>query len=159
MSREIIWAGMATPERYQSRPMAKRVLVIEDESDILIYLMAVLEDQGYDVRPLDTEAPLAEAIKSGRPDLILLDVMMPVRSGVSIYKELRTSKTLKSIPVIIISGFSSESGSMPGNFRKMIPDRSIPAPEGFIDKPMNLETLISMVHEVTCGPRDMRGKA
>jgi DNA-binding NtrC family response regulator len=69
------------------------------------------------------------------------------RSGISIYKELRTSAELRHIPVIIISGFSPESGNMADNFRKMIPDESIPAPNGFMDKPMNLDRLITMIHE------------
>lgn len=127
--------------------MAKCVLVIEDESDILTYLMAVLEDLGLDANTLKSEEPLADSIKLAQPDLILLDVMMPKRSGISIYKQLRTSAELRHVPVIIISGFSPESGNMADNFRKMILDNSIPAPDGFIDKPMNLDRLITMIHE------------
>ena len=144
--------GAEPLSRFCNKPMAKSVLVIEDESDVLTYLMAVLEDQGFDASTLNTKVSLAESIKSAQPDLILLDVMMPLRSGISIYKELRTSPELMRIPVIIISGFSPESESMPADFRKMIPDKSIPTPDGFIDKPMNVDTLITMVHEMT-GPR------
>ncbi len=127
--------------------MAKKVLVIEDEADILIYLMAVLEDLGLEADTLQSEEPLSQSIQSARPDLILLDVMMPNRSGVSIYRELRSSDELRDIPVIIISGFSPESGNMADNFKNLISDNSIPAPNGFIDKPMNLDRLIHMVHE------------
>lgn len=127
--------------------MDKKVLVIEDESDIRVYLSAVLEDLGLEAEMLEMDAPLAERVSSAGPDLILLDVMMPKRSGVSIYEELRTTPGLKEIPVIIISGFSPEGDTMSGNFRSMISDPAIPAPDGFIDKPMNLDRLIAMVRE------------
>ena len=83
--------------------MAKRVLVIEDEFDILTYLMAVLEDRGFDPRELNDDLPLSDAVESVEPDLILLDVMMPIRSGISIYEELRSSPNLKDIPVIALT--------------------------------------------------------
>ena len=82
-------------------PMEKRVLVIEDESDVLTYLLAVLEDQGLQADTLAYDAALAEGVALVDPDLILLDVMMPERSGISIYEELRTTPGLRKIPVII----------------------------------------------------------
>ena len=71
--------------------MGKKVLVIEDEADILAYLLAVLEDQGWQAEELDSNVPLGEGVAAVQPDLILLDVMMPERSGVSIYEEMRTT--------------------------------------------------------------------
>ena len=127
--------------------MEKKVLVIEDESDIRTYLLAVLEDLGLETAMLDIDEPLAEGVASAGPDLILLDVMMPRRSGVSIYEELRTTPGMMEIPVIIISGFSPEGDTMSGNFRNMMSDPGIPVPDGFIDKPMNLDRLITMVRE------------
>jgi CheY-like chemotaxis protein len=137
----------------QDNAMIKKVLVIEDQLDIATYLLAVLEDQGLHAETLKYDAPLAEGAASARPDLILLDVMMPKRCGVSIYKELRTTHELKHIPVIIISGFSPGGDSMTGRFRQMISDPSIPDPNGCIDKPMNLEHLITMVRD-TLGLND-----
>jgi two-component system phosphate regulon response regulator PhoB len=134
----------------RENPMTKKVLVIEDESDIATYLLAVLEDQGLSAQTLKDDAPLAEEAASLRPDLILLDVMMPKRSGVSIYKELRTTPELRQIPVIIISGFSPEGESMAGTFRQMISDPSIADPDGFIGKPMHLDHLIAMVRDTLC---------
>ncbi len=127
--------------------MEKKVLVIEDESDIRTYLLAVLEDLGLEAVMLDIDAPLAEGVASAEPDLILLDVMMPKRSGVSIYEELRTTPGLVEIPVIIISGFSPEGDTMSVNFSNMMSNPSIPVPDGFINKPMNLDRLITMVQE------------
>ncbi len=125
--------------------MDKKVLIIEDESDIRTYLLAVLEDQGLRAEALDMGTPLAEGVASAGPDLILLDVMMPKRSGVSIYEELRTTPDLRHIPVIIISGFSPEGDTMSGNFRNLIAAPGLPQPDGFIDKPMNLDRLIAMI--------------
>lgn len=134
--------------------MDKKVLVIEDEADVLTYLLAVLEDQGLQAETLDRNAALAEGVASARPDLILLDVMMPERSGVSIYEELRTTPALMDIPVIIISGFSPDGDSMSTNFQQMLSDPSLPLPDGFIDKPMNLDLLITMVHDTLGATED-----
>ena len=129
--------------------MAPTVLVIEDESDVLTYLMTVLEDHGFSVFTVNARDFDIGELARESPDLILLDVMMPMRSGVSIYKELRTSSIFSKIPVVIISGFSSDASRMSGDFLKMMTDKSIPAPDGFVDKPVDLDQLITLVRRLT----------
>ena len=129
--------------------MAPTVLVIEDESDILTYLMAVLEDHGFEACTVSAAGSIAAAVTAAAPDLILLDVMMPMRSGVSIYKELRATSDFSRIPVVILSGFSSHGSRMPGEFRSMLTDESIPPPDGFVDKPVDLDQLIALVRGLT----------
>ena len=129
--------------------MAKKILVIEDEPDILTYLMAVLEDHGFDAVSMVEQSGLVDAVKAEQPDLIMLDVMMPKRSGVSIFRELRATPELKGVPVAIISGFSPEGSDMASGFKHLISDQRIEAPNGFLDKPVDRQALISLVRRLT----------
>ena len=134
--------------------MAKKILIIEDEPDILTYLIAVLEDHGFDAVSIADQAAVGDAVKSIQPDLIMLDVMMPRRSGVSIYRELKSSPELKTIPVAIISGFSPEGNDMAAGFNRMLPDEAIEVPNGFVDKPVDRQALIALACRLTSGGED-----
>jgi len=135
--------------------LAKKILIIEDEPDILTYLTALLEDHGFHAFPIADQMAVADTVAAVQPDLILLDVMMPKRSGVSIYKELRSSPELKAIPVAIISGFSPEGNDMATGFSRMLPDEQIEAPSGFVDKPVDRQALITMARRLTAQPKDL----
>ncbi len=129
--------------------MQKKVLVIEDESDILIYLMTLLDDHGFDASTLEADDSLVESIRSDKPDLIVLDVMMPQRSGVSIYKELRSCKDFDAVPVVILSGFAPDGNRMSSGFKRMMQDATLPPPNGFLDKPVDVDVFISLVRQLT----------
>ena len=126
-----------------------RVLIIEDEPDILTYLTTVLEDHHYHAYALDFQDNLHASITKFRPHLIILDVMMPKRSGISIYRELRTSAEFRNVPVAILSGLPIEGDAISGNFRAMLNDETIPEPDAFIDKPVDLNAFIDLVRRLT----------
>lgn len=134
--------------------MAKKILIIEDEPDILTYLTALLEDHGFEAFSVSDRMDVVEAVLAGHPDLIMLDVMMPRRSGVSIYKELRSLPQLSAIPVAIISGFSPEGDGMASGFRRLLSDEKIQPPSGFVDKPVDREALIAMARRLTAQGED-----
>ena len=129
--------------------MPKKILVIEDESDILIYLMTLLEDHGFQALTIRADDALVHSIRSENPDLVVLDVMMPLRSGVSVYKELRACSDLDAVSVVILSGFAPDGDSMSSGFRKMVQDETIRPPDGFIDKPVDADAFISLVRRLT----------
>jgi len=121
-----------------------KILIIDDEPDIRTYLMAALEDSGYETFAVKENEPAQEVIKSYQPDLIILDIMMPKQSGISIYKELRSKPQFSNIPVAIISGMLPGKG-FKTEFKKLINDNTISFPEGFIEKPFQLHILIELV--------------
>ena len=127
--------------------MAKNVMIIDDEPDIRRYLMAALEDNGYETCTIDENEPIIDAVREWEPDLIILDVMMPRRSGVSIYLELRTSLAFRNIPIVLISGISPAKDFMEEALEKLIKDKTIPPPEGFIEKPLKLPLLMELVEQ------------
>ena len=79
--------------------MAKQVLVIDDDQNTVKYLSVVLREHGYDpVLAFDGSEGLKK-IKQSKPDLIVLDVMMPKKSGFVLFKELKEDKRYREIPI------------------------------------------------------------
>ncbi|MBW1810501.1 MAG: response regulator [Deltaproteobacteria bacterium] len=89
--------------------MAKKILVVDDEKDIIEYLSSLLEDNGYLVSSACNGIDAMESIKADRPDLILLDLQMPEETGTGLYRKLRNKKDLRDIPIIIVSGFAGRN--------------------------------------------------
>ena len=74
--------------------MGKRVLIVEDEPNIVESLRFLLEREGLDVTVQSDGAMAVASVKSGRPDLVILDVMLPNRSGFDILRDLRAMQSL-----------------------------------------------------------------
>jgi len=129
--------------------MTKKVMIIDDELDIRMYLEAALEDNGYQTCGVGESQSILDAVIDQEPDLIVLDIMMPRRSGVSVYKEFRTSEAFKNIPVVIISGMLVAKNSIEEEFKKLIGDETIPMPNGFIEKPIKLPALLGLVEKLS----------
>ncbi|KPA15303.1 Signal transduction response regulator, receiver region domain protein [Candidatus Magnetomorum sp. HK-1] len=129
--------------------MSKKILIIDDEPDICTYLQAALEDYGFESHTIkDHNISFMEPIKSIKPDLIILDIMMPGQSGISIYKELRHEPTISDIAVIFMSGMTPDNEFSPEGVQKFLNDASISLPEGFLEKPVQIPELIKMINDI-----------
>jgi two-component system phosphate regulon response regulator PhoB len=85
-----------------------KVMVVEDESDIREILKNLLEEEGFQVVALDNGMNLLEELKSNRPDLLLLDQILPGKTGVEALREVRASQNFGRLPVIMVTGLSGE---------------------------------------------------
>jgi len=120
----------------------KTVLVVDDEPDARDYLTTVLQDNGYATVTAKDGAEAIAKLEESAPDLVLLDITMPEKSGVAVYRKLREDDQLKSIPVIIITGVSDE-------FKTFISSRrQVPPPDGYINKPVDADAFVKMVREL-----------
>ena len=120
----------------------KTVLVVDDEPDARDYLATVLEDNGFSVTLATNGAEAIGALDAATPDLVTLDITMPEKSGVSVYRKLKETDHLKSVPVIIITGMSDD-------FEKFISTRrQVPPPEGYIPKPVEVDAFLAMVNKL-----------
>jgi DNA-binding response OmpR family regulator len=81
----------------------KKILVIDDEVDLVDLVKIRLEVDNYYVMPLYTSTRALEIAKREKPDLILLDVMMPDKDGYEVCKELKADRETKSIPVVMFT--------------------------------------------------------
>jgi len=94
--------------------MPHRILVIEDEPSIAELIAINLTHSGFIVeRALQTEEGL-QKIKSQKPDLLILDWMMPGKSGVQFTKELRASPELQNIPILMLTAKGAEADKIQG---------------------------------------------
>lgn len=117
-----------------------RILVVDDEPDVLVYYSAVLEDQGAQVLQAPDGDSALELAQRERPDLITLDLSMPGTDGGRVFEALRRDPRLAAIPVCIITGRPE--------LRRLIYDRPVAPPEGYLDKPVDEETLLRNVRKI-----------
>ena len=125
----------------------RRVLVVDDEPDIVTYFTILLESNGFDVLSSDNAHEAVSIAAEQRPGLICLDIMMPRKSGLACYKELRQKEETKTIPVIIVSAFGQPKEFKGDRFKMIINEDDIPEPEGFIEKPIQPDEFISAIEE------------
>ena len=122
----------------------KTVLIVEDEMDMRIFISTLLETSGYTpVVTRDGKEGLAKA-RDVSPDLIILDVMMPGEGGVHMFRQLKTDRTLRSIPVIMLSAVARKTFSHYLNMVNARLDKPITGPDAYIEKPPEAEELLQM---------------
>lgn len=143
-------AGTETVEAPDS---LANVLVIDDEPDVAATIAVMLEDGGYNATTLtDSREALAVAHRI-LPDLITLDLDMPLKSGLTVYGELKADKTLSCVPVVIITGVEEDVESM-------VRERTdLPNFSGYIHKPVDPDRLLTTASEVLAKPESEGGCA
>ncbi|WP_272006937.1 response regulator transcription factor [Roseovarius sp. ZX-A-9] len=83
--------------------MARRVLLIEDEPNIIEAISFILSRDGWDVKSHSNGHDAMEIVRARRPDVIILDVMLPGRSGFDILADIRADPDLGKVPVLMLT--------------------------------------------------------
>jgi CheY-like chemotaxis protein len=125
--------------------MAQKVLVVDDELDIRTFIITLLETEGY--KPLsavDGKEGL-EIARRVKPALIILDVMMPKESGITMYRDLKNDPELKNIPVIMLSALSKKTFFHSQKVLDEYKEEKIPEPSAYIEKPPEPEELLEAI--------------
>ncbi len=89
--------------------MSKRVLLIEDEPNIIEAIRFILSRDGWDVRTHSNGSDAVEAVRARMPDVVVLDVMLPGKSGLDILSEMRADSDLAEIPVLMLTARGQKS--------------------------------------------------
>jgi two-component system alkaline phosphatase synthesis response regulator PhoP len=127
-------------------PPAKKVLIADDELDVHAFVQTALEDDGYElITATDGDAALERAAEE-RPDLVILDVQMPKKSGFTVFQELRAHEATRDIPVIMLTAISERVG-LPFGGNDMGEFYGTD-PEAFIDKPVDPDALRDTVRKL-----------
>jgi len=120
----------------------KKILIIDDEEDVLTYLSVFFADNGFNVLEAQNGKEGVEKAFSEKPDIITLDVSMPEESGVKALRELQENKITRNTPVIIVTGVASD-------FKRFIETRKqVHPPEGYFEKPVDRDELLRKVKEL-----------
>jgi len=146
--------------------MAKRVLVVDDDHNAVRYLSAVLRDHGYEpVAAHDGKEGFAE-VEQAAPDLVVLDVMMPKKSGFALFEQLKSHERYSEIPVLMLTAvrgvlqeleehkeetFERPYDSLREALKQKIHEmRELGPvkPEIFVDKPVDPDAFIAKVKQL-----------
>ena len=94
--------------------MTRKIILAEDEPQIARLIEFKLKKEGYDVTWKENGEEALKAIKADKPDLIVLDIMMPVMGGYEVLRRLKEDENLKSIPVIMLTARAQEKDVVKG---------------------------------------------
>jgi len=97
----------------------------------------LLRDNGYQTVSANDGQEGMEKVKAEKPDLVVLDVSMPKKSGMGFYKDVKSDPEFSSIPVIFVTGVTGFGGDDQGIKKFINGRRNIPPPEGFFSKPID----------------------
>jgi diguanylate cyclase (GGDEF)-like protein len=119
-------------------------LIIEDDRDISALFRHVLDIAGYHTEIILHGLEAINRLKSVRPDIILLDLHLPGLSGTQILEHVRADERLKSVPVVVITGYARDAESLPVE------------PDLVLMKPVNLDQLSNLVQRLRTTPSSLR---
>jgi DNA-binding response OmpR family regulator len=146
--------------------MSKTVMIIDDDPNTVKFLSVLLSENGYEpVAAYDGREGM-EKLKENKVDLIILDVMMPKKTGFVLFKQLKKSDDLNDIPVLMLTGVAAELQGMDEeagdtferpydslrealrkHLKEMREEGEV-RPEMFVDKPVDPESFVEKVRSL-----------
>jgi DNA-binding response OmpR family regulator len=123
---------------------AKYVMIVDDDPDLVETVAMMLESKGFEVGKAYDGIEGEEAINKRRPDVLILDVMMPRKNGYQLCKELKANKDTQGIPVILLTAVGE---AVPTTTYTHYEGMTVEA-EDFIPKPVDAATLVQAVERL-----------
>lgn len=128
--------------------MSKKVLVVDDDPDVRLFNVTVVEESGYAPLEADNGEDGLRLIKAEKPDLVILDVLMPKQSGIRLYRELKTDPALKTVQVVILSGIAKRTFLRSQKALTEFGGDPVPEPEIYLEKPVEHDELEAVIKKV-----------
>jgi DNA-binding response OmpR family regulator len=120
-------------------PTKATVLIIDDSSVNNLLLENILDAEGYQVMVSFNGKEAFEMMEKEKPDLILLDIMMPGMNGFNVLKEIKSTKSIQDIPIIMVSA-KSDAVDIEKSLQMGAVD--------YIVKPINIKTILDKIQDV-----------
>ena len=141
------------------------ILIVDDEEANVVYLSQILEDHGFRYKVANNGAEALEKVKECHPALVLLDIMMPKKSGVGVFQRMKGDPDLANIPIIVVTGASRVTGvdmktgeerqkesyedDLVRGFGVRLQEKLAGlTPDGFIEKPVDPPALVAKIREL-----------
>lgn len=90
--------------------MPKTILIVEDYADVRAMMKMLIRTRGYKVVEATDGYDAIEKAKQHQPDLILMDIMMPIMDGINAAKVIREIKELENVPIVALTAYGKENG-------------------------------------------------
>lgn len=119
-----------------------RILIVDDEPNIVLALELLMKKEGYEVLSVDDGQKALDAVSTFRPDLILLDIMMPKMDGYEVCQQIRMDASNKNIAVIMLTAKGREVEKEKG--------LALGA-DYYITKPFSTREVVAKVREIVQG--------
>jgi CheY-like chemotaxis protein len=143
----------------------RQILIVEDQQENSLFLSQILEDHGYGYQVARNGDEAIAALKQSEPDLVLLDIMMPGKSGIHVFQAMKNDPRLTDVPVIVVTGMSEATGVdlLTGDVAPVEDDGDVSAqrigsalrqkiwdlvPDGLVEKPIAPRTLVSKIEKL-----------
>ncbi len=138
----------------------QKILVVDDEPENIGYISAILNDNQIKTMSASNGKEALKKVKETKPDIILLDLLMPEQSGMQFFNELKKNEEHRNIPVIIVSGVSKVTGV---DMKAFIYDKEFSErkkkitgidakPDAYVEKPVDPEKLIETIQKFLLKP-------
>ncbi len=131
----------------------QKVLIVDDELNMTIFLSTLFETNGYKPTVATDGAEGMKQAKEVKPQLIILDVMLPKLSGIQMYRQLKADDELKHIPVIMLSAVAKKTFFHSQNMLDHYMGQFLPEPEAYIEKPPEPEDLLGWAEKLMTNQR------
>ncbi len=116
-----------------------KIIIVEDELDTVKVLAKRLSSKGFEVvTAADAYQGITLALKE-KPDLIILDLMLPAGGGLSVLKNIRMSGRTRIIPVVVLTGIKNE------DYKRQVLNEGV---EAYLEKPYDPDVLISTIQNI-----------
>lgn len=126
----------------------KKILCVDDELDMRIFISTVLKTQGYEVFVARNAVEGLQKAREIGPDAVIMDVMMPQAGGVILFQEIKKDERLKTLPVIMLSGVSEKAFHHHLKMLNIRIDTSLRPPDAYMEKPLNPEALVATIERL-----------
>lgn len=150
-------------------PDRHRILIVDDSDEVVAFYSEVLEANDYEYAVARNGKEAIEAMRASPPDLVLLDVMMPRKSGIAVFQQMKKDPALEKVPIVIVTGMSQVTGvdvksgaeqpkqtyddDLTREFGAQLRERlQSLTPDAFLEKPVEPDALVAKI-ELLLGPR------
>ena len=123
----------------------RKVLIVDDDEGTRAFVQAVMANEGWETFEARTGLEAMELVKEIKPDLVILDVVMPEMDGFEVFRRLRTDYLTKDIPIVMLTAINELGSETKHDEASMEKHFGVERPEGFVDKPVDAAFLLNTI--------------